>query len=411
LRVLFVLPYVPSRIRVRPYHFVRELGRRHEVTLLALGGEADSGDVEHLRAFCERVEVVPFSRDQALASLGRAALRGEPLQAAVCATDRLARRLTSLLEETGPDVVHVEHLRAAHVVDLLPESTPKLYDSVDCISLLHARTLQASHSLRQRLLAFVELRRTRGYETRLLSRFDQVVVTSPVDARALRDLDPRAAVTVVANGVDLEHFAPLEGRRDPATLVFSGKMSYHANVTAALHFSERIFPLVKRRWPDVRLRIVGSNPPSAVRRLAVDPAVEVTGRVEDMREAIGRATIAVCPVTVKVGIQNKILEAMALALPVVSSREGAEGLEALAGRDFLVADDPAQFAEHVCRLLDDEELRAVVGQAGRQYVETHHRWSVAADTLERLYQSSIDASAASAAAGPSRPLRSYGNRD
>lgn len=389
MRVLFVAPYVPSSIRVRPYQFVRELGRRHDVTVLALGDERDARDAERLRTFCERVEVVPFGRRQAVASLGRGIVSGVPLQAAVCATDGLARRLASLLEEVGPDVVHVEHLRAAHVVDLLPASMPKLYDSVDCISLLHARTLKGSHSLRQKLLALVELRRTRRYEARLLGRFEQVVVTSPVDARALRDLSPAARVTVVPNGVDLERFAPIEGPRDPATLVFSGKMSYHANVTAVLHFAERILPLIRRRRPDVRLRIVGSSPPPAVGRLGRNPGVEVTGRVEDMRDAIGSATVAVCPVTVKVGVQNKILEAMALGLPVVSSREGAEGLGALAGRDFLVADDAVQFAEHVCRLLDDRELQETVGQAGRRYVETSHRWDAAAGALESLYQQAI----------------------
>jgi glycosyltransferase involved in cell wall biosynthesis len=115
----------------------------------------------------------------------------------------------------------------------------------------------------------------------------------------------------------------------------------------------------------------------------------VTGWVDDMRESIGRATVAVCPVVVKVGIQNKILEAMALGLPVVSSREGAEGIEAEEGRDFLVADDPAAFAAEVCRLLDDAELRARIGRAGRRYVETQHRWDVAAAQLVALYQRAI----------------------
>jgi glycosyltransferase involved in cell wall biosynthesis len=171
-------------------------------------------------------------------------------------------------------------------------------------------------------------------------------------------------------------------------------MSYHANVTAALHFVRNILPLIRSSWPDVRLRIVGSNPPSSIQVLAQDPAITVTGHVDDIREALGRATIAVCPVTVKVGIQNKVLEAMSMALPVVCSVAGAAGLSAQPGRDFLVADGTAAFAAEVSRLLGDAGLRASLGQAGRHYVETHHRWGAAAEQLERLYREAIDEHAA-----------------
>jgi hypothetical protein len=162
----------------------------------------------------------------------------------------------------------------------------------------------------------------------------------------------------------------------------------------------------------VRLKIVGSNPPAAVRDLARDPAICVTGQVADMREAIGRAEVAVCPVKVKVGIQNKILEAMALGLPVVSTREGAEGLDALPGLDFLVADDPVQFADYVCRLLDDADWREDIGRAGRRYVEANHRWDLAAARLEALYRISIDRHyvVQHAPAGESRYLADSGGR-
>ncbi|HEX2924550.1 MAG TPA: glycosyltransferase, partial [Chloroflexota bacterium] len=138
--------------------------------------------------------------------------------------------------------------------------------------------------------------------------------------------------------------------------------------------------------PDVRLRVVGSRPPSLVTRMARNPAVTVTGYLPDIREAVGRATVAVCPMTVKVGIQNKVLEAMAMGLPVVCTKQGATGLQSEADRDLLVAGSPAAFAESVCRLLDEPDLRARVGDAGRRYVERHHRWEDAGLRLETLYQ-------------------------
>src|SRR5205807_2428662 len=124
---------------------------------------------------------------------------------------------------------------------------------------------------------------------------------------------------VIPNGVDMEHFQP-DAERQPPSLVFSGKMSYHANVTAVLYFVREILPRVRAVEPHVRLRIVGSNPPPEIRRLATDPLITVTGYVPDVQEAVRGAAVAVCPVTVKVGIQNKVLEAMAMGLPVVSTR-------------------------------------------------------------------------------------------
>ncbi len=385
VRILFIAPYIPSPIRVRPFHFIRELARHHKVAVLATGTGRELADAARLRTMCQAVEVVPFTRSAALRSCLAATMRGIPLQAAVCQSPAFRRRLRDLLATGSFDLVHLEHLRASRLIEDIPDALPRVYDSVDCISLLLDRTRRSSHSARQRLIAMLELRRTQAYEAQLLARFDKVVVTSPDDASALGALNPSADITVVPNGVDLASFAPFEGPREAATLVFSGKMSYHANATAALHFVKEIFPAIRAVVPEARLRIVGSAPPPSIRELARDPAIEVTGYVPDLRAAIGTATVAVCPVTVKVGIQNKVLEAMAAGLPVVCSREGTAGLAARAGGDYLVADDSDGFARDVCRLLADPALRDDVGRAGRQYVESHHRWSAVVNQLEQCY--------------------------
>jgi sugar transferase (PEP-CTERM/EpsH1 system associated) len=390
LRILFLLPYVPSLIRVRPYHLIRELARRHEIHVLATSTSRELQYVEQLRSFCRSVDVVLLRPGASARSCFAAALRGEPLQAAVCRMPELERRLDAILAEHAFDLVHVEHLRAAHLRARIPSSLPTLFDSVDCISLLLDRARRSSHSLRQRVVATLELQRTRAFEGATLSRFDRVIATSTEDAAALQALAPSVDVTVVPNGVDLDYFRPVDGLRDQATIVFSGKMSYHANATAALYFARRILPLVREMRPDVRLRIVGSNPPRSVQALSRDPSISVTGHAPDIRVGLRNATLAVCPVTVKVGIQNKILEAMAMGIPVVSTTRGVEGLAAVPGRDVMVADSPAEFAAHVCRLIGDPALGQHVGQAGRRYVELHHRWDAAARTLETLYAEAIE---------------------
>jgi glycosyltransferase involved in cell wall biosynthesis len=314
-----------------------------------------------------------------------------PLQAAYCRSPELTRRFHRLLEQESFDVVHIEHLRAGYLGLNAPQTMPLVFDAVDSISLLLRRTLRASHSLRQRVIAAIDLRRTEALEATLLERFHHTVVTSSEDREALVRLRPGAAVSVVSNGVDGDYFQPDPRPTEPATIVLSGKMSYHANVSAALHLVHDVFPLVRALRPDARVRIVGSNPPPEVRKLAEDPSVTVTGYVEHVPEAIGTATVAACPVTVKVGIQNKILEAMALGVPVVSTRAGATGLGAQAGRDLLVADNAPQFAEHVCRLMDDVDLRHRVGTSGRRYVENHHTWPAATRDLLESYRRAIQA--------------------
>jgi glycosyltransferase involved in cell wall biosynthesis len=363
---------------------------RHEVSVLAVGSGRERDDATAVRQQSRRFEVVPLKLPEALRSCVRSGLRGEPLQAAVCHSPRLRQRLNALVAAEQFDVVHVEHLRAAHLGAAIPGHLPTVFDSVDCISLLLKRTLTASHSLRQRAIAGLEYGPTRRFEARIIRHFDRVAVTAADDRRALKRLAPEIDVAVIPNGVDLNYFRPTPAPREPATLVFSGKMAYHANVTAALFLARQVFPLVRAAHPEVRLRILGSGPPPEIRALARDPAISVTGYVDDLRDLLGRATIAVCSVSVKVGMQNKILEAMAMELPVVSTRIGAEGLLARPEHEILVGDTPAALAGQISRLLNDADLRRKLGLAGRRYVEAEHRWGASAARFEELYSEAIN---------------------
>jgi polysaccharide biosynthesis protein PslH len=389
VRILVALPYAPSLIRVRSYHLVRELARRHEIGVLIVGTTPDPADLDDLHTLTDTVEVVPSTLATRALSCARAVLSGEPLQAAVNRSSQAGARLQQLLRDRAYDLVHVEHLRACFLEASIPPELPRVLDAVDSISLLWERTRAASHSPRHRLIATLEHAPTRRYEARMMARFDGVAVTAEEDADALRRDAPDAPLTVIPNGVDLNYFQPTYRPAAEPTLVFSGKMSYHANTTAVLHFVHDILPRVRATVPDVKLRIVGSDPPPAVLRLADDPSITVTGYLPDLRPAIGSATVAVCPVTVKVGIQNKILEAMAMGVPVVASRLGARGLAARPGHELLVADDDAQFAHHLTTLLQDDALREDISLAGRRYVERAHCWAAAVDTLETVYRAAI----------------------
>jgi glycosyltransferase involved in cell wall biosynthesis len=269
---------------------------------------------------------------------------------------------------------------------------PTVWDSVDCISHLFAQARAQSDSARARLMASLELGRTRSYEGWLMRQFDRILVTSAVDKGALEQLAMGAAspIAVLPNGVDLEAFRPPVDARRPDSLVLSGKMGYHANSTAVLYFMSEIMPLIWHKRPQTKLWIVGQSPPAVVKKLASDPRVTVTGQVVAMQPYLAGATVAICPVVYGAGIQNKVLEAMACATPVVSTPASLSALGVQTEREALAGGSAQEFARQVLRLLSDPELAERVGEAGRRFVERRHSWGAVALQLIENYNEVID---------------------
>lgn len=396
MKVLFVSAYVPSPIRVRPYSFIRALASRgHGVTLVCCAGAADAAAIDDLRAFGVRVVALPISRAEMLWNVVRALPGPLPLQAALNFSPKLLEAVRAEARSGDYDVAHIEHLRASALGYGLVE-LPTVLDAVDSISLLFERTLRGSPTLKSRIMALADLARTRAYEREYTRRFERVIISSPEDAWALDVLGAATGqhgdippATVIANGVDLAYFAPQDVERAPATAVFSGKMSYHANEAAALFLVKEIMPLVWEQRSDVRVVIAGSSPTAPVRALAADPRVEVTGFLPDLRPALAGATLAVCPLRYGVGIQNKVLEAMAMATPVVAARQVRRALSACDGDDLVLAEQPAEYAGAILNLLAMPERAAAIGRAGRTYVERYHNWESAVLHLERVYRDAI----------------------
>lgn len=399
MRVLFIIPYVPNLIRVRPYNLIRHLAARgHKVTVLTLwSSQEEQADAEALKEHCHRVIALPLPRYLSLWNCLRALSNSMPLQAAYCWSPNLEAQMANLNLQTF-DVVHVEHLRGARyglaMNNLQPGSynvqPPVIWDSVDCISYLFEQASRNSRSAFGRLVTRLELGRTRRYEGWLVGQFDKVLVTSETDRQALAALHA-SRITVLPNGVDLAYFIPTHEPREVDTLVFSGKMSYHANVTAVLHLVNDIMPHVWAERRHVRLIIAGKDPPRKVHILATHhwPLIRVTGTVPDMRPYLRQATVAVVPTPYGAGIQNKVLEAMACETPVVASPQAVSALQVADGKEVLVAAEPVEFARRVLALLEDEALRKRIGSSGREYVEKHHDWRVVAEQLERIYQDAI----------------------
>lgn len=405
MNILFIVPYVPSLIRVRPYQIIRALlTRGHQVTVLTLWTNArEQSEVEHLQQLGAEVHAVEMPIWRSLGQCLQALPGSDPLQAAYSWSPAL---IQPYLQRNGTpyDVVHVEHLRGARYGLAFKQQgrAPVVWDSVDCITHLFTQAATQSQDRLRRWRSQFELERTRGYESKLVTQFDRVLVTSPTDRDMLQKLGGSAAVpiTVLANGVDLDYFQPAPTTvREPATLILSGKMSYHANISMAMYMARDILPRVWRQQPDVRLLIVGKDPTREILRLGEHPNITVTGTVDHLPPYLQKATVAVAPITYSAGIQNKILESMACATPVITTPQALAGLKLRVGHDVLAAADAAAFAQQIVDLLGNSEKQQQLGRNGRIYVETHHRWSQAGEQLEAIYAETIAANRRDAAVG------------
>lgn len=389
MRILFVTPYIPSLIRVRPYNILHALVERgHQVTLITLKPPGDEGEaLPQLRQWCKAVHVIPHARTQTMWNGISALPTRTPIQMAYSKSPAFNRFMADLLKSQTFDVAHVEHLRGAALTPVLG-TLPIVFDSVDSIALLFEKVLQDAPSLKSRLIAMLDLDRTRHFEGTLTNRFPHITVTSEADRQELIKLGCRSdAVHVVPNGVDLDYFQPQSVERAANRLVFTGKMNYHANIAAVDDLVAKIMPLVWSQKPDTKLQIVGKDPAPSVLALAANPNVEVTGSVPDLRPYLAQASIAVSTIRYGVGIQNKVLEAMAMAAPVVCSEQACSALKTVNGQDIRVGQTPEQIANHIIDLLSAPEQRTSLGAAGRRYVERHHTWNSAAAYLEELYTS------------------------
>jgi polysaccharide biosynthesis protein PslH len=394
LRILYVLPYVPSPIRVRPYQIIRSLVRQgHRVTVAALeDGLATDAVRRELHELCENVHIIPHSKAAAAVNCLAALPTPTPLWAAYCRSPKMARILRELTATGQFDVAHVEHLRAAHFASDLG-ALPRVLDAVDCITDLRRQIMEQGARGLSKLLSWEEWTKLKKYEPRAYRPFRRIAVTSQHDASALISLDAMhlPPVEVIPNGVDLDYFHPTDEKPDEDCLVFSGKMSYIANEDAARFLLSEIVPLLRKRRPNVRIILAGSGPSPALRTLAERTGhVTVTGFVEDLRPSIRQAAVAVCPMRLGVGIQNKALEAMALGRPVVVSPLAARSLvNAEQSGAIQVAASAQEFAQKCAEILSRPGEAQTAGKAARMYVEEHHQWDNAARIFTGLYRFAV----------------------
>jgi sugar transferase (PEP-CTERM/EpsH1 system associated) len=387
LRILFVtsrFPYPPLKgDQQRAWHQIRLLGERHRITLAYLGRGA-AADHDLLAGSCARIVGVPFGRAAMALGLLRGLFSPLPFQASLYRTSAMRAALRALAADPF-DLVHVQLARMAPYLEEGVCPRPWVVDLVDALSLGMERRGREEWGP-ARLVARLEARRLRGYEQKLGAAADRTVVVSRRDREAIGEVP---GLRIVPNAVDLAAFPFAARDREAATVVFSGNMGYFPNVNAAVWFAREVLPRVRRHRPEVVLQIVGTRPARAVRELARDAGVTVTGRVDEIGAYLRRATVAVVPMRSGSGQQFKILEAMASGAPVVATAAEAAQVGAAHDRELLVADEAGAFAEAVLALVKDKARALGLAHRARRLVEMHFTWRHSVDALEAVYREAL----------------------
>jgi polysaccharide biosynthesis protein PslH len=381
--------------KLRTWHLMRHLALRHEITYLSFADPTQpAADIAGMREVASRLVTIPRkdpAKGTARFYLDAASylVDGAPYAVAKYRSESLRDALSKLLATGGFDAVISDFL--VPVVNL-PDHLP-------CRSILFTHNVEAEIWRRHaenatnpaaRFLLTQQWRRMLRFEQEALARFDLVLAVSDADRETFERLYPTAlkqSAFVVQTGVDTTYFAPAAPATAarPAHLVFTGSMDWLPNEDGMLYFVREILPLIRQAEPQTTLSIIGRAPTPAVKRLAEDAAIEVTGRVDDVRPHIAAGSVYVVPLRIGGGTRLKIFEAMSMAKAVVSTTVGAEGLPVTTGDNVLIADEPAAFARAVVTLIRDPDERRRLELEARRLVVARYDWSaVAGDFDEAL---------------------------
>jgi glycosyltransferase involved in cell wall biosynthesis len=373
--------------RQRSFQILSALARRHQLTLVTTHGRDDdpAGLVRAL-PHCEAVVSVPYRVPKHGEAAFLAALAGSwatryPADLWKWRVRGFRQELARVLDARAFDAVIVDFLFAE--ANLPRRDVPVVFFAHNVEYLIWKRLAEIEKQPWRKAILDIEWRKMRRAEARVVRRAEATVAVSDADRRLFLADAPDATIDIIPTGVDTSYFAPAGAREIPGRLVFSGSMDWYPNEDAIAYFANSILPGLRQQRPDISLTVVGRNPGSSLKELATRAGIGLTGTVDDVRPFIDEAAVYIVPLRVGGGTRLKILEALAMAKPVVSTTVGAEGLTLVPGTHFVAADGEAGFSSAVLSLLADEHARRRLGRSGRQLVVDEHSWERVASEFER----------------------------
>ena len=384
VKILFLsqrVPYPPNRgDKISTWRLIERMSRSHEVQVVAFAHDEEDLEAAQtlrkkgfpIRAFRHRPR-----RDRVLAMpllLGK-----KPLTLGVFGSRALQREV----DRIAPDCDLMYAYSSSMGAFMLPHDVPRVMHFAELDSDKWRQYAERT-SFPMKWVYNREYRTLFEFEQKLARAVDDNVFCTPLEQEIFRERIPGASSMVLRNGVDLTHLQPDPGAAEPDHLVFVGVMNYLPNVEGCLWFVREILPKIRAQRPQVRFSIVGSHPTSEVQELGREPGVTVTGFVDDPKDWLRRAAVSVAPLRIARGIQNKVLEALAMGLPVVGTTSATQGVEGQPGRDFLLEDTVDGQVRAICGLLGDSSRARELGSRGRRFVEERYDWEVCLNPLDEL---------------------------
>ncbi len=378
-RILYLthrVPHPPDKgDRIRNYHVLRELAKVASVTLISLADEPVTAATRiELASLCARVEIVPSAGKRRWWRAGRHLLAGRSLSEGLFAEPAFDAAIARAAGARGWDasLVSASSLTPYQQLHGLV-AKPRFVDLVDVDSQKWFDYADAAHGPKHWLYT-LEGHRIRKLEREIAAWAKAVFIVSPSECQVFDGFTRAGAGTVATNGVDLGYFRPRPDVSTRPICAFVGALDYFPNIDAAIWFATDIWPAIRARHSDAEFHIIGRKPTAAVRRLEAFDGVKIVADVPDIRPHLAEAALVVCPIRVARGLQNKVLEAMAMAKPTLAAPAAIRAIRAEVGKELLSPTDEAEWIDAVGDLLDDPERRGELGLAARRFVETHHHW-------------------------------------
>jgi polysaccharide biosynthesis protein PslH len=387
MKLLVILPRFPYPIekgdKLRAFHQIRLLSQTFEISLVTIShSKVKQADIDKVKPYCKSITIIRQRWISVAVNLLKALFKGWPLQAGYYYSNHAQRRIDKLIENKNPDRLYCQLLRTAAYAQNF--KGPKTLDYQDVFSKGIERRIPTAGILMKPLLK-LEYQRLQRYEKKLFNLFNYKTIISLPDRDYIMHPE-REKIVIVPNGVDRKYFSPGKSTITHE-LIFTGNMGYPPNVDCAEYLVNKVLPIIHRTHPNTRIMLAGASPHNKVKALASDK-VTVTGWVDDIRTCYSSAIIFLAPMQIGTGLQNKLLEAMSMRLPCITSSLCNAALGAAGGTDILVGDNPQQVANHAVALLEDPSLRLKIAENGFYFSRRNYSWESATEKLAELIRKS-----------------------
>lgn len=367
--------------KLRIYHQLKSLSQQHEICLVCLTDQPpQESDIQQVEKICSQLHVLRLGKAGIAMRAILSVFGKNPFQVNYFFTRKHRRAVYRLVEEFGPDHIYCQLIRVAEYVKHI-HKVPKTLDYMDAFSKGIERQAEVAPWYIKPIWK-AETRRLVAYENLIYEYFEHHTIISQQDQQLIPH-PKRSDIDIVPNGVDGQFFSPRESEKR-YDVVFVGNMNYTPNADCAVHLVKNIMPAVWAKRPEARVLIAGAEPTAAVQRLA-GKKVEVTGWVEDIRDAYASGVLFAAPLQIGTGLQNKLLEAMSMGIPCVTSSLANNALKAPKSA-IVVSDDDAGFADWILEILDNGKLRVELAESGRRYVEQAYSWQATGTVLDSIFK-------------------------